>query len=953
MFWIVFSITAIFLYDKSYKNNKEIKKLRNEIDRLRIELLTDQPDTSEEEVKSEVGMIHEPIVISNKPEAPKEQSKFDKNISAFKVKLAENWIGIIGSIAIVVGVVFLGVYGALLVAPMYKFFIISSFSIVLLGVSFKLRSIDKWGGIGNWVGSAGVTIFLFACLGSVSLTGMQWVSNPVACVLMLLLGIGGNIFFGYKTGDERFSSIHVCLSLLVLFMVPATIITLLLATAIVSLGLLFSYKHRWDIQYIFIILSYGVYHFKWFDEIHGNIIDSEAKLIGIGCVLLIGGIGSFIHYQKDYESRVFVLTPFIAHVLNWSILGINLFFYRTYSMMTPIFLILGGFIAIGISRHAKKLKIDWLFVTDLVLGQLLLMIGIMSLKRFGLSFSYLFLVMVLQSFVFLYYVLRDDFHLLKQIGKYLTYVSITGFLIFCISRPNTALELFDKSILIACLAGVICIITYFKFPVLTKIFPKLDHIYLNLELKSGISVYAFFITVASIVLIFKVRSHALIENYWVLAALILFTALRILKEKYKSVDLYYSTNIILIFTQVIFTISIYILMNKGGAVSFLLFLQMLTFPIFYLIALFSSENYKFEKKVEWPIVYLASIHLGVCTFFISFPISNILPGVLYLIYGLCLFELGRYFLLKKESNDNIGRYIVHMGICFLATFGIRHVLVHMQVEEYIGFIKLRLLIELFAIGCLVYIGTLKWERHFKSFKTLQLFFPLISELIVAVIVFTVALELEQIYHPIYWTLLTIGTYYLGISAKGHARFKFYSILFSWWTIIHISAVTSTIHTPSNSIFMQGWFIGVILLVIQGLFLIYITKDNTLKDVQFPKSLKIIDKGVRSVEKNLNLFGMTPLFIGVAVFLYWRFDKSYLTLLWILEIFTMFIFGIYRKEKIFTTVSLVFLGACLVRLIFFDLANTGTLTRGVVFLGVGAVMVLMSIIQKKFKNRFIE
>ncbi len=45
-----------------------------------------------------------------------------------------------------------------------------------------------------------------------------------------------------------------------------------------------------------------------------------------------------------------------------------------------------------------------------------------------------------------------------------------------------------------------------------------------------------------------------------------------------------------------------------------------------------------------------------------------------------------------------------------------------------------------------------------------------------------------------------------------------------------------------------------------------------------------------------------------------------------------------------------IGLCLLRLVFYDLSHAGTLTRALVFLGVGVVMLLIHALFNQFKGR---
>ena len=141
------------------------------------------------------------------------------------------------------------------------------------------------------------------------------------------------------------------------------------------------------------------------------------------------------------------------------------------------------------------------------------------------------------------------------------------------------------------------------------------------------------------------------------------------------------------------------------------------------------------------------------------------------------------------------------------------------------------------------------------------------------------------------------------------------------------------------------------MIIQGAFLLVTVKNPYLENIFLPNYLSKGKSLISKINSNVNLWGFSPYFLGVGLFLYWRFDKEILTLLWVIELFVIFSFGLYRKEKRFLNIAQGLLGLSLLRLVFYDLKETSVLTRGVVFLCVGAIMLLMNGIQRKYKHRF--
>ncbi len=95
----------------------------------------------------------------------------------------------------------------------------------------------------------------------------------------------------------------------------------------------------------------------------------------------------------------------------------------------------------------------------------------------------------------------------------------------------------------------------------------------------------------------------------------------------------------------------------------------------------------------------------------------------------------------------------------------------------------------------------------------------------------------------------------------------------------------------------------------------------------------------------------PLFVLVALHLAQRYDAALLTLLWAAEAFAIFVLGVVLRDNRFRQASLLGLAACLLRLVSLDMAQADPVLRGLVFVGVGLMMVAMNAISTRFRDRF--
>jgi hypothetical protein len=95
----------------------------------------------------------------------------------------------------------------------------------------------------------------------------------------------------------------------------------------------------------------------------------------------------------------------------------------------------------------------------------------------------------------------------------------------------------------------------------------------------------------------------------------------------------------------------------------------------------------------------------------------------------------------------------------------------------------------------------------------------------------------------------------------------------------------------------------------------------------------------------------PLFLVVALQLASGFDHALLTLAWALEAFLIYGLSAVLRDGQFRLVALVALAACLLRLLVVDLAEADLGLRGLVFVGVGVLMLAMNALYKRFEDRF--
>ncbi|MCP4156168.1 MAG: DUF2339 domain-containing protein [bacterium] len=283
-------------------------------------------------------------------------------------------------------------------------------------------------------------------------------------------------------------------------------------------------------------------------------------------------------------------------------------------------------------------------------------------------------------------------------------------------------------------------------------------------------------------------------------------------------------------------------------------------------------------------------------------------------------------------------------------------MVHMKTVEYFGNVPLRIVAVAFAIVVFLY-----WtfrnvpERKDSSIITVHLR-PLFLELVFIFTVLTIVIDVQQRWYPLIWIVMALFCMLAGrVGRVDLSRMRFYSLLLYWASCVFIISV------PLMKGYTQGevlqWhqrmgFIGGLAIVLQFIYIILIHKMPFLKEVKFPKMLEPLSSLPGDIDKKMNLWIHYPLFISVAFFLYLytAFDRSALTLLLVLECFLIFVLGVILREKHFRHMAMVGIAASLVRLFVYDLAKSGWMAKGLVFMGVGGLLLLINFLYTKYKDR---
>lgn len=342
-----------------------------------------------------------------------------------------------------------------------------------------------------------------------------------------------------------------------------------------------------------------------------------------------------------------------------------------------------------------------------------------------------------------------------------------------------------------------------------------------------------------------------------------------------------------------------------------------------------------EKELRRPLVFSFGLNLALASLVVLWPVSPPMIPVAWLVFGVALIWTPtiRYSKIAEELTI-LGLFLALGGLLIYLPLVLGELLPRTS-------LPLRWGIEVLVVTILF--GTY-WTRSIRKptgNETLDSVPPLFLEAGLLVVLMTAFFEVPRTQLPAtvasLSTLLLIFTFFRS-SQKRLVVHSCFGFLLS--TLLMIWVAVTRIGGP------ELWLTAIVQAV--WLSLIFNVKRPTGED--FPSLLRWLDQTSEPILNRLSFSTVIPLGIAWALSLAFTFDSTLLTLLWSLEAFAVFSLALILKEPMFRILSLTSLAVCLVRLVFFDLVQADTLSRALVFLGVGLLLILMNILYIRFKSR---
>ncbi len=356
---------------------------------------------------------------------------------------------------------------------------------------------------------------------------------------------------------------------------------------------------------------------------------------------------------------------------------------------------------------------------------------------------------------------------------------------------------------------------------------------------------------------------------------------------------------------------------------------------------------------------LIGMSSGLGTYLLVAPLSPLAPAGAWL--GLSLLALGAADRLGKEKASHalaIGLIALLMAGCLgLSQGGPGPELVTVGRLA----IRARLLVDLAGLAVV-----LTWWRWPASPQLAGnglwiAIRPRLVEAFLLGVLITLGLEVPGPWQPLAWSLLALALLSPAMERLLAPRIKLYSVGLQWVAIAAgVATATPFAGPPQGGVGPLGLgqagmapagAIGLAAIAIQVLYVLASHRWLVLAGPEARAPSQGLARFALVLGRHRNQLLYYPLVLGIALDLASRYDHALLTLLWAAEAFVLFGLSALLRENQFRYLALAGLGGCLLRLVAVDMRQADMGLRGLVFIGVGLLMLAMNALYNRFRSRF--
>ena len=901
--------------------------------------------------------------------------------------MVANWTGILGVVMVVAGVSFVTINMALTMGPQARFWLSVAAAAVLVVPHLLWGQRDPWQNLTAWMRSGGAALFLFACsaAGGVPDLGLTWQRDPGGALALLVLGGLANLLVALVARSQTIAALHAVLTLVPLMIAAPSGLTLGLGSLVAVVSLLLPLQRPWHGQRLVACLAYGCFQLTWVAR-SGDALElaspggpslrwlaAGAAIAVFGCGVLLPHLGlataptavSAAGAPKGLAAagdppgagRAAMPLQLLGLLSNWSGLGLALFLYPQTPGLRFGGLVLAWAAATVLARRTPRASGPWLARCDTLVGQALAIAALLSLLGPIANGPLLVFALLVEAVLFVRLGLDRTDPWIGLLGWGLVNLGGFGLLLTVLDQvaipgPGAlagganpiAIAQQNRVLLLAASAMTIAVQAHLHRQPPDPRLPAENAPALPAAALSATKQAVQALPIPPLLgwqaaaLAFGAAWCCGPAGWQELVALLGLGLLVLLNQRRPLPGLVNGSATAIVVSHGISWVTLAAGHPWSAAT--------LWPPLLALLALGLVLAFGASGKLQLLAIDLIGISTALGAFLLLAPLSPLAPAVAWL--GLSLLALGAAHRLGQEKAT----HALILGLVALLIAGVWGLVGGPGAElgAFAGLaIPARVLVDGSGLG--VVLVWWRWQAspqlaETRLWKTVH---PLMVEAFLLGTLITVALEVPGPWWPVLWSLLALGLLSPGLGRLLAPRIKLYSVVLQW---LAIAAVVTSSLSPIQGVEQSlNGPIGLLAIAIQVLYVVASHRWLVLAGPGAGGSSGTLARFAVALGRHRNRALYYPLFLGIALDLASRFDHSVLTLLWATQAFVLFGLSALLRDNQFRYLALVGLGGCLLRLVAVDMRQADLGLRGLVFIGVGLLMLAMNALYNRFRSRF--
>ena len=845
------------------------------------------------------------------PSQSQANSENDKDPPKILSIIKDNWLTVLGGLAVIVGIVSFGLATNIMAKPEYRVGMILLGAFALLGIGQWLGRLPHWRHASSWLQPISGAIILFACIGASQIPGLKFINIPFFATCAFGFGVTINLVLSILTPKQWIASFHVLLSLVAFNLTPHTTQILPISTLIICIGLISAYRRHWDLHMLLIMIAYAVQNTYW----KLCLIDPLIPWIptfAVGSATLLACLAAAVHYKRKLDNSQSNALSITAHISNWGLLMWNLSLYAySISWIWAVFMML-SIATFTLAYYAKRKRASWLYLVNVLTSQAFMIATIISSALF-LQFNELDVGMIVLSEIIAFNIacqIKKENTLLRY-GYCLQYVASTLYLFLL---ADYWIDTTAVSLRLGCLSVASWALAFYykdnghfistgknnakSLPSITSIFGTI-----------------YFLSLACL------HQKSLIMNSIVLIIIGLLAVQRKIRENGT-----WNVNFaLLVLASHIYYIGLFAL---PGPIHSTLWSSGWSLVALDIILIFGNFLVFRQWKINCHdiLIYGCCLLAGLICYDLLQSINPLIPCVGCLVLSVGLLEAGhivRKFLYTDSVKLTIQRGLTHTGSILLLGFFKQFTVMLSVSDPSISNDIARWVIEGAGLLAIRY-WIMSYPKKKYCSPSMQFNTYGLTELFLVFLTLCLFIEL-----PISW---------IGIPCAACGI-----ILMTQSKRLQIYSYGYYILTSLSMIYTRSWHPQVITTIILQLGYICLIHHRGNQKEPRP-SIFVLRQPILATH--------LPLFLNLAILCFSNIPRVFITLSWVGLACGYLLVGLWLKARSSIKITMISLLLCSFRLTFYDLARTDLITRAMTFVGAGALMLILNMLYNRYKKRVI-